>query len=263
MNSIEASEIREGGDRSLAAHALTSSSGLIESFSITTDSVVATARFKLRKEVRHFQIDWGDDQFSSGSNRLRHHGLSNTSDDGALILTHVYEEPDNRAAFEKYILLKAWDKNGNLDFSYEQVSIVPRYWVIHNPIYFYPNSFNDFPAFENDEYLITMHSLTPELTFHKQWKCEWGRFRSTGHVKMEGSRLSHELVLGESFLYHLDIKEMDPVFDDDIFSTRIRVDVTSPTGKIVYDRKLSLVYFHRSVILLAPLPPTDSRPIGE
>lgn len=241
---------------------------LIESFTVSTDSVVATARFKLGKDAKSYQVDWGDHQYSSGHirlNQVSHNGLSGVSEDGSLTLTHVYAEPEVKAAFSMLIVLKVRSSSGDLDFMPVEVTVVPRYKVIHTPINLFRNENSEFfiPAGDDDEYYITLNSLTPGHVFNQKWEFTYDFLAGGDWGPLGGSGLSHELVPGESFEYRFEVQELDPLWNDNLFSSRITVDLAEPTGKISYDRYYVSVFYHKYIGLIRPMPPYDGPVIGE
>jgi hypothetical protein len=231
-------------------------------FTVTTDSVVATAKIKVKPGVKYFAVEWGDNHRSIISTTgISHNGFHIRQEDGSYELKHVYEAPENRKAFNRTVVLKMWDAGNNDDFAVNVITVTPVYRVTNYSIYFHPKRFEDV-FFEHSFDLVVKlisHNAIPAI--NKRWEYNFGAFLENGSVKLDGSIISHDLTQEESREYNLEIIEPDPLFNDHIFSTNIILNGDDESGVVAYNTDAISLQFDKVVKLLIPLPQNDLPPL--
>jgi hypothetical protein len=240
------------------------SSPLYLAFEVSSDSVVATARIRFKKDRIFFRLDWGDDHISSGihlENRLQHTGISQNTPEGEIILTHVYEVSEDKKPFDKLITLRMKASNGEQDVAIRSITLKPRYKVVAHSFHFQPKDFEDSFVERNDSWVINLISLQPmdQGTNNKQWRFGFGStwVGDRPFYQLAGATLSHEVVAGQKFQYKLEFLEIDPIFNDHLFSTRIVLSPHDTTERVILGNKNVNLYYTRLVNLIIPLPRYD------
>ncbi|MDX1362814.1 hypothetical protein [Arenibacter latericius] len=115
----------------------------IRTFEITTDSVVAKATIVTDTETRRINIDWGDgqndtinlvpgrpfdiDRFSVGVGSEPVDPLP----EGTYEIYHAYDEPEDKRSFDHIVLVNVENKNGGNDIRLREISLIPRYRIVH------------------------------------------------------------------------------------------------------------------------------------
>lgn len=112
----------------------------ISDFEITTDSVVAKATVVTDKSTRRIFIDWGDGQNDTINlvpgrkfgvvNRLST-SPAETLPEGTFEIYHAYDEPEDRKTFSHTVLLHVEDTTGGDDLRLREISLTPRYRIVH------------------------------------------------------------------------------------------------------------------------------------
>jgi hypothetical protein len=108
----------------------------IVDFSITTDSVVATATILTDNTMSRIVVDWGDgevDTLTYKPGELAPAASLFGEDDplppGTYRFSHAYDEPEDKQPFEYIVLVRVEDKDGSVDFRVARITLTPRYRV--------------------------------------------------------------------------------------------------------------------------------------
>ena len=191
----------------------------LQSFSVTTDSVVATLDIVYDDSHRFVTIFWGDGDTGERID-LRFLPLQTPRFGGynlpenTLRLQHVYEELEEPYKGRNLLVLAiVEDDEGRKTASTAQrITVIPRYKFVLYPVMVEFNSHLD-TSFESEiEFEALMRATHEgETLLEKSWKVDLatGPGVSTGTIttgqpfvyKLEGSQLSHEIALNEKPLH--------------------------------------------------------------
>lgn len=192
----------------------------LESFSVTTDSVVATANIIVNEHHKTIRIWWGDegvnDQPQTIDLRRERLFLGNPQPKNTLKLQHVYEINTLR----KIIIVQSQDDEGKISWNNAVIDLEPRYKFIIYPVTLEINSHLD-SGFENDSELeIHMEVIHNEQTIlDEQWKeditTQINIIPFSLFFTLEGSRTNLEMFYhDESVQIKFYVKENDGWFKD-------------------------------------------------
>jgi hypothetical protein len=171
----------------------------LESFSVTTDSVVATANLVFNESHEIIRIWWGDegenDQPETIDLRKERLVLDNPASANSLRLQHAYDVDSLR----KIILVQTQDSQGKISWDTAVITLEPRYKFIIYPVKLEINSHLD-TIFESDSelevYMKVIHN--DQTILDEQWKAdittqvEIGPFFPIFYT-LEGSRVNLEI----------------------------------------------------------------------
>lgn len=232
---------------------------LYTKFEVSADSLVATARIQLKNNKSVFTVDWGDGEISRGFSHRRsiiHNGISDSSVDGEFTLIHVYTEPEDKKAFERFVILKV-SSDGIQDLALKILTVVPRYRVTAHSFDFQPQQFEDMIGELSDEWEINLLPLdSDDREESKRWEFSFpgSRVSPMPYYRLEGVVLQHELAEEDVKPYKLEFLEIDPFFDDHLFSTSITLTAHDATERIHLGNDHVNLRYTKLVTLIVPLP---------
>ena len=201
----------------------------IESFSVSTDSVVATATLRYNGDPSAATVLWGDGTSTSrcpaGQEGPLHSGCMPDPFDsggaaGTLVLKHRYTAPANGAPFTVAITGKLGAESQTV-----AIGVTPRYKVTVSDIEFSPLSHCDTAVEEDTEWKVsrgvydnngTVHRAEPgmELRPCHQPQRRLGDSALPEFEELPGSGFSVELKASDHPNLVLHTTELDPVVDD-------------------------------------------------
>lgn len=192
----------------------------LESFSVTTDSVVATANLVVHEDHQIIRIWWGDegqnDQPETIDLRKERLFLGNPVPKNTLKIQHAYEINTLR----KIIIVQTQDKEGKKSWENVVINLEPRYKFIIYPVTLEINSHLD-SGFEQDSELeIHMEVVHNEETvLDEQWNeditTQINITPFTIFYKLDGSRVNLEMGYhDDSIQIKFVVKENDGWFKD-------------------------------------------------
>lgn len=210
----------------------------LESFSVTTDSVVATLDIVHDDSHRFITIYWGDsdtgERIDLRFSHLQQTPLAGGSNlpENTLRLQHVYEVPEKPHKGRNLLVLAiVEDDEGRKTASTAQrITVIPRYKFVLYPVMVEFNSHLDTgweSEIEFEAHMIASHE--GETLLEKIWKADLktgpsstGGFPPGTEIpgfpivhKLEGSQLSHEIALNEESLdLRFVLEEHDGVVKD-------------------------------------------------
>lgn len=217
----------------------------IVDFSITTDSVVATATVITDEATRRVEIDWGDGEEDVVNHRpgtlVRDPSgmIDDPLPEGTYELYHAYDAPEDGLPFERTVLLRVDDVDGGVDFEIQQVRLTPRYRVTHYPMTVRLAGPCDFggQTSEIDIEQVVGGNLVNEW----HWEPSNNFFGESQRFRLEGSGVRREFevprnvgdVSSESVYF--EFAETDPGLalnpdDKGTFSARLHLDPEGYTG---------------------------------
>ncbi len=227
----------------LKAVAVAPATDLIDNFSISADSVVATAEVKVKNGVTLFRLDWGDGHVSRinlKSSVVVHYGSTTVLEDGTYSLQHAYDVSDDGLQFQKVAMVTAQGPNNRSENRILSVAIRPKYQVWFSDVMIRLVDNADISSFEIDTvWEIVQHRTRilhiPQSTYEDigeplKWnfKLSQGSLPSAWH-RLEGSRKSHNIFKNESMYSSFHLVENDFYFDD-VYDVIINL-----YGGLVYD----------------------------
>jgi hypothetical protein len=227
--------------------------------SIATDSVVATATVRIDATMRRIVVDWGDGTVNTLRNRPgTEAAVGQQLPPGTYKLSHAYEAPENRNAFEKLVLIRVEDVSGGTDFCARTITLTPRYRVTRYRTRLTLESGCDSILEDRNEFHINLF-IDGELVKTWQWKPHQS-ITPDGPFVLEGSLVSRELTLADRIVVVvLEIIEIDPLFDD-VLSDSSFLSVHNVSGSIsktVSDWGFGCevrIDYDNEVSLIVPLP---------
>lgn len=232
----------------------------IVDFSVTTDSVVATATVVTDDTMRRIFVDWGDGNTDVLNIRpdlptFNQHDLPA----GTYQLSHAYEEPEDRNPFDALVLVRVEDNSGGVDFRVRDITLTPRYRVTNYRTSVRLLSRCDSFFESSNEFVITQ-LVDGEPVKQWEWEPSNNFFGESQFFRLESSGISRELTLADGFVsVRLEFVEKDPFFDDHLtLSQAMRADQESE----LIERTIStggcqvLARYDREVSLIVPLPST-------
>lgn len=243
----------------------------VSSFEITTDSIVAKATVVTDTATKRISIDWGDGQNDTiylvpgrPFNIERFTAAVSPPlvrlPEGTYEIFHAYDEPEDRRTFVKTVFLNVADEDGGNDIRLKEITLTPRYRIVHYQTRFQIPDGCDF-GFEIQNFKIVMslggtpiHEYAFDIPDNPAGSVKW-------HL-LEGSQfyreLSDNLPTDGSAIVHFDFTDEDSILDDHgTHSTTLNYTmVTGPVEsqfelsdfwgvscrvKIRYDREVTLI----------------------
>lgn len=200
----------------------------IVDFSVTTDSVVATATIVTDDATQRFKVLWGD----GDEDVINHQPGSLVSDfpahnedplpEGTYKLYHVYDDFESYESNAFSVVLQVDDVNGSFNFEFRNIIITPRYRVTNYPLSFRMGNWCD-PAWEDaSEFKIkqVIHDGSGN-NVENTWKVDVPQDFNIGpssSFRLDGSDWSRERTVQDgSVLVALKFWEIDPLFDDFVY----------------------------------------------
>ena len=256
-----------GGEVSLEPKATRPLAGELQ-FSVTSDSVVATATVTPSGPMRKILIAWGDGETSVLNSRP---GLptspaevvgdgDNQLPAGTYQLTHAYPETEDRMPVEYWVLLHVRDRDGGDEIDLAKVEITPRYRCTNYRTRVRLTGPCDPSTERTSEFEISMHIDGSEV---HNW--HWEPLNVAGSVffVLEDSQISRELTVADGVLdVSFWFKETDLVQDDHLRfapglsatfeSERVSENVVEVDG--LFGRCDLIARFDREVSLIVPMP---------
>jgi hypothetical protein len=235
---------------------------LILEFSITTDSVVATATIRTDSIVRRIVVDWGDGKTDVVNTVPGHHVPVGPPQEplppGTYRVHHAYAEPEDRKPFDFFVVARVEDAEG-VDLRIRKVTLTPRYRVTNFRTSVTLESPCDSIFESSNEFDVTLFVDSAPV---KQWRWEPSNNLFPGPLfRLEGSIVSRELTVADPPLdVALQLIERDFHFHETLtviqslnalqVSERIERSVTPQGGGSCR----VFVQWDRDVRLLVPLP---------
>lgn len=185
-------------------------------FSVTTDSVVATATIRTDGTMRQILVDWGDGKTDFLSSRPGVHlpgsGPREPLPPGTFRFHHAYAEPEDRKPFDFFVLVRVEDANGP-DFRIRKITLTPRYRVTNFRTSVRLEDQCDSIFESSNEFDITQ--LIDGVPVN-QWRWEpSNNLFPSPFFRLEGSLVSRELTLADPFVnVTLELIERDQFFDE-------------------------------------------------
>jgi hypothetical protein len=240
-------------------------------FTISTDSVVATALVTPNASMRRIVMDWGDgstDTLTSRPGVRPPDALDQDHDPlpaGTYRLTHVYDAPDDRLPFEHYVLLRVQDWAGGDDIRIANVECTPRYRVTNYRTSVLLPGPCDLGGATNEFDIILFVDGTQRRRWH--WEPSNNIFTLGPGYRLEGSQVSRELTvsdgyIGVSFVFtETDFGPDDHLrFDPALRATDDSEHVERRVKQVNGNCEL-IARYDREVSLMVPLPSTGGGPV--
>ncbi len=218
---------------SVKAIAIGSVTDLIENFSISADSVVATAEVKVKNGVTHFRLDWGDGHVSRInliSSVVVHYGSTTMLADGTYSLQHAYNVSDDGLQFQIASMLIAYGPDNRSEYRITSLAIRPKYQVWFSDILVrmvedaepYYESVNEWEITQSSTGIIHTSAPYSEVIGERlKWTFEISQdILPSAWYKLEGSRKTHAIFKNERMSSVIAMSEID-FHDDDYFVTSI------------------------------------------
>jgi hypothetical protein len=180
-------------------------------FSVTTDSVVATATVVTSRSSTKIEIDWGDGQ--TDAQRLTPGLLfeeplaileqGDTLPKGTYQFSHVYDVSEDGKPFDNIVQVVVDNGDDPIDFNFREITLTPRYKVSHYQAIiwledrFDDNDLGDFDIYQyisyrpiGGEYENTVRAWT--------WNPGGDLFGYSLGVRLPGSQLEREMTMEDS-----------------------------------------------------------------
>lgn len=232
---------------------------LIAECSVATDSVVATATVKSTTTVRRIVVQWGDGAVNTLRNRPGIEaaiGQQNQLPPGTYKLSHAYEAPEDRKAFDQIVLVRVEDVSGGIDFCFNPITLTPRYRVTQYRMRLNLESRCD-SIFENRSEFDIRFFVDQVHVNSWQWQPGQSILPGTPFV-LEGSLVSRELTVTDpSVSVHLELTEVDPIWDDHLsaWMSLSAYDVSTSVSNVSTGDGCKVRYsYDKEVTLIVPLP---------
>jgi hypothetical protein len=189
-------------------------------FSITTDSVVATATVTPAGPVRKILIAWGDGEASALYSRP---GLptspaevvgeeDNPLPAGTYQLSHAYPEREDRGPVEYYAVLQVFDWGGGEEINLVKVEITPRYRCTNYRTRVRLTGPCDPLGELTSEFDITLFVDGNDV---HHWHWEPGNYADTVFYVLEDSQVTRELTAADGWIdVSFVFTERDLLFDN-------------------------------------------------
>lgn len=236
--------------------------------SVTTDSVVATARVRTDATMRRVVVQWGDGTVNTLRSRPGTEAAVGQPQlpAGTYKLSHAYAAPESGEPFVHFVLIRVEDASGGIDFCIRKITLTPRYRVTNYRTMLSLGSKCDSWFESRSEFDITLYV---DQQVARTWRWEPEESSSvTGTilldeipVMLEGSLVSRELTVADGTVpVRLEIIERDPLVDEVL--PHIRQDLRAPggggtmQGAVTESASGCSVNFRydREVTLIVPLP---------
>jgi hypothetical protein len=240
-------------------------------FSITTDSVVATATVTPAGPMRKILIAWGDGETSALYSRP---GLPTSpaevltqEDDplpaGTYQLSHAYPEPDDRMPAVYYAVLRVHDWDGGEELNIARVEITPRYRCTNWRTRVRLTGPCDFQGESTNEFKITQ-SVDGIGVHDWDWEPSNNVFGESQSFLLEDSQISRDLTVADGYVaVDFVFRETDLGADDLLYFSAplsATLDSESVSARVIQDPNALfgtcdlIVRFDREVTLIVPLP---------
>jgi hypothetical protein len=227
-------------------------------FSVTTDSVVATATIRTDATTRRIVVDWGDGKTDFLNARPGVHLPGSRPQEplppGTFRFHHAYAEPEDKKPFDFFVLVRVEDANGP-DFRIRKITLTPRYRVTNFRTSVRLEDQCDSIFESSNEFDITQ--LIDGVPV-RQWRWEpSNNFFPSPSFRLEGSLVSRELTLADPFVnVTLELIEDDPLFDDHhTVNQSLHASQSSERFDVAASGKCKVVaQWDRDVQLIVPLP---------
>lgn len=234
----------------------------IAGFSVTTDSVVATATVSTDGTMSRIVVDWGDGK----TDTLRHRpgievtpvaGGDEPLPPGTYRFRHAYAEPEDREPFEYFVLVRVDDRSGGVDFRIQRITLTPRYKVTNYPVSVSMASQCD-SIFESSNEFDIYQLIDGQPVNYWRWEPSNNIYPVS--FRLEGSGVSRELTLADRYVpVQLQLTERDPVYDDRLWASQ-NLSATYESEHVEYtvvDTASGCsvtVRYDREVKLMVPMP---------
>jgi hypothetical protein len=185
----------------------------LDDFTVTTDSVVATAKVRYSGTARRVTVRWGDG--TESRKRPTIPGLPTGPED---TFQHVYAAPVNGYPFTQFVTASVESLTGAVDVEILSITITPRYEVIQYTARFRPLSNCDSLLFQSTaEFVITQYVAG---IVHKTWTFDDPLASITPSPvfrRLDGSTFRREfLATDAAFSVQYNVDETDPGEDHDL-----------------------------------------------
>ena len=240
----------------------------IEEFSVTSDSVVATARIVVSAATRRIEVDWGDEtsdviRVRPGSVDLPAPG-TDPLPEGTYELEHEYALSEDGRAFDHFVVARTDDADGGFDIKIRQITLRPRFKIVH-----YPMSVrladNCDPFYNASVRIDVVQTIDGDLTNVYVWEPSNTFFSPALFFLLENSGTSFEVEVppfgqaSETKLVAFDFTEKDDFTADERnrivqvlrFDPRVLEGPVSERVELQNDQGCSIIYaYGREVTLL-------------
>ena len=193
---------------------------LVQGFTVTADSVVATATVRYGGSGI-VSVRWGDNTRSTfDPSRPQVNDSNTTASPGMVVFKHEYATADGSQF--TMIATASVESGGNIDFDSRQVVVTPRFLVSQYQAFFTPLNHCDTSVEEYSEWRI-------EQKLNGSVVRTWWQDRDTGvgfpgaeiggvspdFRALEGSLIHREMVMADApLVVGYEVTELDEVFDD-------------------------------------------------
>jgi hypothetical protein len=186
-------------------------------FSITTDSVVATATVTPSEPMRKIFIAWGDGETSTlnwrpGIPTSPATVVGDGNGDlpaGTYRLIHRYPEPEDRMPVEYFAILRVNDQDGGEEVDIARVVITPRYRVTNYQTRVRLTNPCDLGGGECEFYIDQY--FDDVWINHWHWEPSNNFFGDSQYFVLENSQVSRELTVTDTPVYVVfNLTEVDP-----------------------------------------------------
>jgi hypothetical protein len=211
-----------GGDtgvvvKPVAPPVLPPASQALTSFTVTTDSVVATANVQYSGSASLVTVRWGDNTSSSWNPNSPVVTLPQQTP-GNLVFKHEYAIPTPDSAPFTRIATVSLDHNGTTDTDSRVLTVTPRFQVTQYQAYFSYVDHCDSFAESYSEWKIVQSMDGHDV---QSWRQD--RLTNNGIIPardfqvLAGSQVSRQLTMAsdQHFYVNYHVTELDPIWDDD------------------------------------------------
>jgi hypothetical protein len=218
--------------------------------------------------MRRIVVQWGDGAVST----LRYRpgveavvGQESQLPPGTYRLNHAYVAPEHRGPFDRFVLVRAEDASGAVDFAVRKITLTPRYRVTNYRTTISLASKCDSIFESRSEFDITQYVGQDAVN---AWRWEPPESSITGTVVLgefpfllEGSIVSRDLTVADGMVpVRLELIERDPFVDDPVPSIVQNLSASQVSahveGTAESDSSGCAVNYRydREVTLVVPLP---------
>jgi hypothetical protein len=189
-------------------------------FSVTTDSVVATATVVTSRSSTKIEIDWGDGQ--TDAQRLTPGLLfeeplaileqGDTLPKGTYQFSHVYDVSEDGKPFDNIVQATVDNGDGPIDFRFREITLTPRYKVYHYQAIIWLEDKFDWNSLGNFEIYQNIGAYVSAEVGYEETKKKWtwnpaGDFFGYGlGVRLPDSQIEREMTMedrGISVSYYI------------------------------------------------------------
>jgi hypothetical protein len=234
----------------------------IVGFSVTTDSVVATATVNTDNNMKRIVVTWGDGSSDThaaipGGTQLPSPAGDPPLPPGTYQFHHAYDVSEDKKSFDHLVLLRVEDRDGDIDFRFQNITLTPRYKVTHYRVSVRLPAGCD-PFWESENEFDITQLIDGETVNEWTWKPSNNFFSEALFYRLEGSAITRELTAEDpSVNVTLVFVEKDWFFDDGV-TANMFLSINGESGLVEFTAGASgckvIIRYDREIKLIVPLP---------